>query len=68
MATASRPRQREDLELAALTVDQASVVLGVSRPTVYKLIREARLRSITVGRRRLIPQTSIDELLRDPSG
>ena len=63
MATASIPRQVEHLELAAYTVDQVCVVLGLSRFTVYKLIAENKLRTVMVGRRRLIPRTEIDRLL-----
>ena len=72
MATASIPRQVDNLELAAYTIDQTCVVLGLSRPSVYKLIETGQLRSIVLGLksnnragRRLIPATEINRLLAD---
>jgi excisionase family DNA binding protein len=64
-ATASTPRQRKDLELAAYSVDQVCVILGLSKPTVYKLIGAGRLRSVLIGRRRVIPKGEIDRLLAE---
>lgn len=66
-ATASRPRQCDDLELAAYSVDQTCIALGVSKPTVYKLIEQGRLRTVSVGRRRLIPATELARLLEGDS-
>lgn len=38
-----------------LTPEQAAATLGVGRTYVYALIRDERLRSITLGRSRRIP-------------
>lgn len=43
--------------------DEAAKMIGVGRDTVYTLMRSGRLRSIKVGRIRLIPVAAIDELL-----
>ena len=43
--------------------DDAALVLGLGRTTTYALIREGRLRSIKVGRRRLIPASEIERFL-----
>lgn len=42
---------------------EAAELLGVCRDTVYVLMRSDRLRSVKVGRARLIPMSSIDALL-----
>jgi excisionase family DNA binding protein len=42
---------------------EAAKLLGVCRDTVYVLLRSGRLRSIRVGRARLIPLSAIDEFL-----
>ena len=39
--------------------------LGLGRTTTYRLIKEGRLRSIKVGRRRLVPADEIARFLRD---
>lgn len=38
-------------------------MLGVCRDTVYVLMRSGRLRSVKLGRARLIPVAAIEELL-----
>lgn len=50
-------------ELAVLTVDEAAERLRVSRWTVYNLIRSNQLRTVKIGRRRLVPVSSITECL-----
>lgn len=42
-------------------VTGAAKVLGLARSTAYEEIRLGRLRSVKVGRRRLIPSEYIDE-------
>ena len=42
---------------------EAARVLGVCRDTIYVLMRSGRLRSVRVGRARLIPVAALDELL-----
>ena len=41
----------------------AARLLGVSRETVYVLMRSGQLRSVQLGRARLIPIAALDELL-----
>jgi excisionase family DNA binding protein len=36
---------------------------GITRPTLYKLIGADEIRSVTIGRRRLIPASQIDEYI-----
>ncbi|MEK6720536.1 MAG: excisionase family DNA-binding protein [Chloroflexota bacterium] len=42
-----------------LSVDEAANALGIGRTAVYGEIQADRLRSIKVGRRRLVPATAI---------
>ena len=41
-------------------VEEAVVLLGLSRSQLYELIRSGRLRTVTEGRVRLIPAAAID--------
>jgi excisionase family DNA binding protein len=50
-------------EPTVLTVDEAAERLRVSRWTVYNLIRSNQLRTVKIGRRRLVPVSSITECL-----
>ena len=45
-----------------LSVDQAAVLTGVGRTTIYAAIGAGRLRSVKVGRRRLVLASAIAEL------
>lgn len=45
-------------------VEEAARVLRISRDTTYELLRSGQLRSIKVGRRRLIPAVAIHEYIR----
>ena len=47
----------------AYSISEAMQVLGVSRSFVMKLLQTGKLRSVKVGRRRLIPRAAIDDLL-----
>jgi excisionase family DNA binding protein len=46
-----------------LTVDEAAERLRVSRWTLYNLIRSHQLRTIKIGRRRLVPINALTECL-----
>lgn len=52
------------MEPKAYSVNQAGETLGVSRATVYKLMREGKLFYATVGKRKRIPAEAIDAMLR----
>ena len=43
--------------------EEVGKILGVGRNQVYELIRSRELRSISVGRKLLVPLTAIDEFL-----
>lgn len=44
-----------------ITVDEAAKKLRISRWTLYTLIRSNRLKTIKIGRRRLIPVDALAE-------
>ncbi|MGW4915318.1 helix-turn-helix domain-containing protein [Streptomyces albidoflavus] len=44
-----------------LRVEDAATALGFKRSTAYEEIRRGRLRTVQVGRRRLIPTEYIEE-------
>ena len=45
-----------------LSIGRAAVLAGVGRTTIYAAIGAGRLRSVKVGRRRLVPASAIAEL------
>lgn len=47
----------------AYSILETCAALGITRPTLYKLISDGRLRTVTIGTRRLIPATELDRLL-----
>jgi excisionase family DNA binding protein len=47
----------------AYRVDEAACASGLSRTTLYELIGVGALRSVKIGRRRLIPVDAIEALL-----
>jgi excisionase family DNA binding protein len=57
------PTPRQEAAPAVLTVNEACATLHISRWTLYKLIRERRLDTIKIGRRRLIPANEISALI-----
>ena len=59
----SADRRRLPVQPRSVRPAEAAALLGVCRDTVYVLMRAGRLRSVKVGRARLIPVTAIEELL-----
>ena len=45
-----------------LSVDQAAQALGIGRTALYSEIGAGRIRSVKVGRRRLVPSSAISEV------
>lgn len=52
----------------AYSMAEAADALGVSRPYVYTLLTEGKLQSFTLGRRRLIPAYSLQNLVERMTG
>lgn len=47
----------------SVSIEDATKLTGISRSRIYELMNEGRLRSVHIGRRRLIPTASLRELL-----
>jgi excisionase family DNA binding protein len=45
-----------------LSIDRAAILAGVGRTSIYAAIGAGRLRSVKVGRRRLVPASALAEL------
>jgi excisionase family DNA binding protein len=56
-------RKAEPLQKKTLSVSEATQVLGVSKWTLYDLIRRNEMKTIKLGARRLILMDEIDALL-----
>jgi excisionase family DNA binding protein len=46
-----------------LSLDEAAARLGVGRSTTKTLLGKGKLKSLRIGKRRLVPQAAIDELI-----
>jgi excisionase family DNA binding protein len=49
----------------ALHVNEVVAAYGISRSTIYNLINSEKLKTIKIGKRRLIPVESAEALLQD---
>lgn len=49
-------------------INDACRVLGLGRSTIYKLINEGQLKSITIAGRTLIPRQAIEDLIAKADG
>ena len=47
------------------SVEEAAALLGLGRTLTYELMRAGELRSVVVGRRRLISAAALAEYVRD---
>ena len=46
-----------------LAIKQAIYELGISRTAIYELINAGKLKTVKIGRRRLVPIEAIEELV-----
>lgn len=56
------------VEPVLLTPEEAARALSVSRATVYDLIKEGALRSVTIGRSRRVPTEAVHEYVSSLAG
>lgn len=49
-----------------LSVEDAAQLAGIGRTALYSLIANGRVRSVSLGRRRLVPRAAIAELAQSP--
>jgi excisionase family DNA binding protein len=50
-------------ERLTLSIEQAASCIGVSRRTITAMLADGRLRSVAIGRRKLIPLTELQRLV-----
>jgi excisionase family DNA binding protein len=63
VAEASPNASRAHIPRKAVSVDDAAAMLGVGRSTMYELLETGGVRSVKVGRRRLVPIAALDDFL-----
>ena len=56
---------RPDAQRLALSVGEAAGRLGVSKATLWSLVHRGEIRSVSLGRRRLIPVGALDQWMRE---
>lgn len=60
--------RRHDLEVLAMirstvTVEEAAVILGISRSSAYECVHRGELRAVRLGRRLVVPRSVLAEML-----
>jgi len=58
----SRLHQAQNLP-RLLAIKQAIYELGISRTALYELIKDGKLKTVKIGRRRLVPLEAIELLI-----
>jgi excisionase family DNA binding protein len=51
-------------ERRALRINEAVATYRIGRSTIYKLMAEGKLGTVTIGKRRLIPRDNMEALLK----
>lgn len=51
-----------------LSVTEAAAAAGIGRSLMYQMLGDGRVRSIRLGRRRVVPSSAIAELAQSPPG
>jgi excisionase family DNA binding protein len=54
------------IERQTYSVDEAAIMLGISRWLAYELVKKGDLPTIPLGRRRLVPKSALDRILTIP--
>jgi excisionase family DNA binding protein len=58
------PMVTENLERRALSIRETAHTCGLSRATLYRLLKDGKLTTIKIGARRLVPVGAIDAFLK----
>jgi excisionase family DNA binding protein len=58
-------KNAENHQRLVASIDEAAMMLDLSRATIYRLIALGRLKTVKVGTRRLVPLGAIDALLSE---
>ena len=58
-----KPKQIESIERISVSIQDAAKMLGISKPHFLPLIKEGKIRTVTVGRRILVSVQSLREFV-----
>ena len=53
-----------EVELRGMAVEEFAKSMGLSKPTVYRRIKDRSVRAVRIGRRWIIPRDELDRLLQ----
>jgi excisionase family DNA binding protein len=56
---APRPEPMSETQPLLVTVRQAVPIIGIGRDALYRLVAEGKIRSVQIGRKRLIPRAEL---------
>ncbi len=48
-----------------VTVDEAAVLLSISRSAIYRLMKAGELQTVKIQKRRLVPRSAIHDFVSD---
>ena len=57
------PSMKNTQDRQAYTVEEVARLLGISRGSAYEAVRTGQIRSLTIGRRIVIPPSAVGKLL-----
>jgi len=60
-------KKEQNSEPLAYQVDQFCEIIGIGRTALYKLIKQGKIKTITIGGRRLIPRSEALRLVQEGS-
>jgi excisionase family DNA binding protein len=63
MSTSSPDGERQSIKPLAVTVKTACQLMGVGNTTMWALIKDDRVKTVRIGRRRLVIYASLETLL-----
>ena len=52
------------MQALTVSITDAAKALNVSRPTIYKLIQNGKLKTFTIGRRRLVTPEALSDFVK----
>lgn len=58
-------RKDEDTESPLLTVEEAARYLRISRPMMYRLLQQKRIRPVKIGTRTLLDKKDLDRFIEE---
>lgn len=63
--TPTPPPPQPNLPLLVLTLEEAAEVLHCGRSTMFEMVNAGKIRTVQVGRKRLVPVKEIERFLEE---